>query len=180
MPYWGDVSDVIMGAMASQITILTVVYPTFYSGADQRKHQSSASLAFVRGIHRSPVNSPHKGPVTRKMFPLDDVIMVSMTTPLLDVGHHKVKNTVWYRNEKAGPQLWVFAALCECVKTTSIYTYMFNWKYLIKVKLMEWVYYTISNDVKIRTHHLSREWLTYSQWVSYNSGITDRKSFRCI
>ena len=47
-----------------------------YSGADQRKHQSSASLAFVRGIHRWPVNSPHKGPVTRKMFPFDDVIMV--------------------------------------------------------------------------------------------------------
>ena len=44
-------------------------------GADQRKHQSSASLAFVRGIHRRPVNSPHKGPVTRKMFPFDDVIM---------------------------------------------------------------------------------------------------------
>ena len=44
-------------------------------GADQRKHQSSASLAFVRGIHRSPVNSPYKGPVTRKMFPFDDIIM---------------------------------------------------------------------------------------------------------
>ena len=43
--------------------------------ADQRKHQSSASLAFVRGIHRRPVNSPHKGPVTRKTFPFDDVIM---------------------------------------------------------------------------------------------------------
>ena len=42
---------------------------------DQRKHQSSASLAFVRGIHRRPVNSPHKGPVMRKMFPFDDVIM---------------------------------------------------------------------------------------------------------
>ena len=46
-----------------------------YSGADQRKYQSSTSLAFVRGIHRWPVNSPHKGPVTRKMFPFDDVIM---------------------------------------------------------------------------------------------------------
>ena len=67
--------DVIMGAMASQITSLTVVYSTVYSGADQRKHQSSASLAFVRGIHRGPVNSPHKWPVTRKMFPFDDVIM---------------------------------------------------------------------------------------------------------
>ena len=61
--------------MASQITSLTMVYSTVYSGADQRKHQSSASLAFVRGIHRWPVNFPHKGPVTRKMFPFDDVIM---------------------------------------------------------------------------------------------------------
>ena len=48
----------------------------FIQGAGQRKHQSSASLAFVRGIHRSPVNSPHKGSVTRKMFPFDDVIML--------------------------------------------------------------------------------------------------------
>ena len=71
--------DVIMSTMASQITSITIVYSTVYSGADQRRHQSSASLAFVRGIHRWPVNSPHKGPVTRKMFPFDDVIMVSNT-----------------------------------------------------------------------------------------------------
>ena len=49
-----DYNDIIMGAMASQITSLTIVYSTVYSGADQRKHQSSASLAFARGIHRSP------------------------------------------------------------------------------------------------------------------------------
>ena len=67
--------DVIMGTIASQITSLTNVYSTVYSGADQSKHQSSASLAFVWGIHRGPVNSPHKWPVTRKMFPFDDVIM---------------------------------------------------------------------------------------------------------
>ena len=57
-----------------------------YSGADHRKHQSSASLAFVRGIHRGPVNSPHKWPVTRKMIPFDDVIMrwqLMYTTPHL-------------------------------------------------------------------------------------------------
>ena len=64
-----------MGVVASQITSLTIVYSAVYSGADQRKHQSSASLAFVRGIHRRPVNSQHKWPVTRKMFPFDDVIM---------------------------------------------------------------------------------------------------------
>ena len=69
-------SDVTMGTTASQISSLTIVYSTVYSGTDQRKHQSSASLAFVRGIYRWPVNSPHKWPVTRKMFPFDDVIML--------------------------------------------------------------------------------------------------------
>ena len=64
-----------MSPMASQITSLKIVYQTVYSCSDQRKHQSSALQAFVLGIHRSPVNSPHKWPVTRKMFPFDDVIM---------------------------------------------------------------------------------------------------------
>ena len=81
---WNDVvisqkchyCDAIMGTVASQITSLTIVYTAVYSDADKSKHQSSASLAFVWGIHRGPVNSPHKWPVTRKMFPFDDVIMV--------------------------------------------------------------------------------------------------------
>ena len=68
-------SDVIMSEMASQITSLMMVSQPFNSGTDRRKHQSSASLAFVRGIPRWPVNFPHKGPVMRKMFPFDDVIM---------------------------------------------------------------------------------------------------------
>ena len=68
-------NDVIMSAMASKITCVSIVYLTVCSGVDQRNHQSSPSLAFVRGIHRWPVNSPHKRPVTRNMFPLDDVIM---------------------------------------------------------------------------------------------------------
>ena len=68
-------NDVIMGAIASQITSLMIVYSNIYSDADQRKHQSSASLAFLWGIHRGPVNFPHKWPVMQKMFPVDDVIM---------------------------------------------------------------------------------------------------------
>ena len=68
-------NDVIVGAMASQIISLTIVYSTVYSGADQRKHQSSAPMAFVRGIHRWPMTSPHKGPATRKIFPFDAVVM---------------------------------------------------------------------------------------------------------
>ena len=75
--------DVIMGAIASQITSLTIVYSTVYSDADQRKHQSSASLAFVWGIHWGPLNSPHKWPVTRKMLPFDDVIMRGVSETLI-------------------------------------------------------------------------------------------------
>ena len=52
-----------------------IVYSTVNWGATERKHQSSASLAFMRGIHWWPVKSPHQGPVTRKMFPFDDVIL---------------------------------------------------------------------------------------------------------
>ena len=90
--HYRDYGDVIMVAIASQITSLTIVYSTVYSDVDQRK--SSASLAFARGIHRGPVNSPHKWPVTRKMFPFDDVIMITRlsydvscmsTVPLLTV-----------------------------------------------------------------------------------------------
>ena len=73
-------SDVIMGAIASQITNLKIVYSIVYSGADQRKYESSASLAFVRGIHRWPGNSPHKGPVMRKLIPFDDVIILGWAT----------------------------------------------------------------------------------------------------
>ena len=71
--------DVIMTMLASQITSLTVVYSIVYSGVNQRKHQSSASLAIVRELHRGPVNFPHKWPVTRKMFPFDDVIMIKLS-----------------------------------------------------------------------------------------------------
>ena len=76
--FWYHYNTVIMGAIASQITSLTTVYSILYSDADETKHQSYAPLAFVRGIHRGPVNSPHKWPVTRKMFPFDDVILMEL------------------------------------------------------------------------------------------------------
>ena len=71
--------DVIMGTITSQITSITIVYSTVYSGADQRKHQSFTGLC--AGNSPGPVNSPHKGPVTRKMFPFDDVIMTYPFVP---------------------------------------------------------------------------------------------------
>ena len=77
--------DVIMGTIASQITSLPSVYSTVYSGTDQSKHQSSASLAFVWGIHRGPVNSPHKWPIVRgKCFHLmtSSCVVISSFTVL--------------------------------------------------------------------------------------------------
>ena len=64
--------DVIMSTIASQIAGALIVHSSVCS--DQRKHQSSVSLAFEKGIHRWPVDYPNQEPVTRKMFPFDDVI----------------------------------------------------------------------------------------------------------
>ena len=75
-------NDVIMATIASQITSLTMVFATVYLDTDQRKDQSSASLAFLWGIHRRPVNSPHKWPVTRKMFPFVNVITTVVNSKL--------------------------------------------------------------------------------------------------
>ena len=87
--------DVKMTVMASQITSLTIVYSTIYSGADQRKHQNSASLAFVLGIHRGPVNSPHKEPVMWKMFPFDDVIMICYNTVIFLPNTYNKCQQIW-------------------------------------------------------------------------------------
>ena len=84
-------NDVVMGTMASQITGVSIVYLTVSSGADQIKHQSFASLAFVWGIHRWQENSSHKVPVTRKMFPFDDVIIKSTLDQLM-AWCHQVTN----------------------------------------------------------------------------------------
>ena len=67
--------------MASQIASLTIVYSTVYSGTDQRKHQSSASLAFVRGIHRLPCSElPAQRDCNAENVPIDDVIMLPFLT----------------------------------------------------------------------------------------------------
>ena len=65
-----------MGTMAAQITRLTIVYSTVYSRRRPKKTSKLHVTGLVREIHRWQVNSPHKGPVTRKMFPFDDVVML--------------------------------------------------------------------------------------------------------
>ena len=108
-------NDVILGAIASQITSLAIVY-SVKSGADQRKHQSSASLAFVQGIHRWPVNSPHKWPVTRNMFPFDVVIMRNAFT-----GH-------WVAIEFQYIP-WIIVGLGSANK---------SWRYNVTLSLVSW------------------------------------------
>ena len=105
------------GAIASQITSLTIVYSTVYSDEDQRKLQSSASLAFVWGTHRGPMNSPHKWPVTRKIFPFDDVIMCTwekslrfMDTSLVITGSIFTKALI-LDSTVMGCFLWVLSLL---------------------------------------------------------------------
>ena len=93
-----------MGTIASQITSLTIVYSTVYSDADQRKHQSSASLAFVWGIHRY---SPQKWPATRKIFPFDDVIT-----------DYNVLAVTVYKTISTAPLLTYYIFKARCCEST--------------------------------------------------------------
>ena len=104
--------------MASQITSLTIVYSSDYSGADQRKYQSSASLAFVRGIQRWPMNSPHKWPVTRKMFPFDDVIILWLTKYPMIWWCHDIKCIPHYGPLSTGHSC---SSMCDVMKFNSAY-----------------------------------------------------------
>ena len=108
-------SDVTMSAMAFQITGVSIVSSTVCSGADQRKYQRTASLAFVRGIHGWPVASPHNVPVTRKMFTFDDVIMRinpfgADAVKFRGIQSHGVHNL---RCLSAGMELWKHIILCR-------------------------------------------------------------------
>ena len=91
----------------SQITSASIVYLNVCSGTDQRKHQSSVSLAFVRGIHRGPVNSPHKRPVTRKISPFDDVIMVKESTHDNGLSHVEPHNTCEWRGQGVNMKIMI-------------------------------------------------------------------------
>ena len=152
-----------MSVIASLITSLTIVYSSVYSGADQRKHQSSASLAFVRGIHRRPVNSPHKGPVTRKMFPFDDVIMC-----WYDIWEEDFRKC-WsnllnytgfpftYRLTGSGIRVW----LIDFIHINVWYLYMIHYCDVImgevasQITSLTIVYSNVYSDADQRKHHSS-------------------------
>ena len=125
-----------MTMLASQITSLTVVYSIVYSGVDQSKHQSSASLAFVQEIHRGPVNFPHKWPVTRKMLPFDDVIMIpynSITITrqwfLVDVYRCSSKCIIFLSKISAVKPV-VTNLKYRCLSCLSSFSRWFGWNFL--------------------------------------------------
>ena len=135
-------NDVIMGAIASQITSLTIVYSTFYSDADQRKHQSSASLAFVPGIHWGLVNSLREWPVTRKMFRFDDVIMDAIDIIIMKhnwscisiIHHHSFQNI-----DKGLLMAHLWCVICGTFWENHVKNFHWKKKYKLKAKGMNWL-----------------------------------------
>ena len=105
-----------------RLECLTIVYSTIYSGADQRIHQSSTSLAFVGWIHRWQVNCPHKGWITRKMFPFDYVIMVA------EILHwtHRISSEIycnWVPMANAWYSKWSTVVSCAKLKDNLVEMY---------------------------------------------------------
>ena len=141
-----------MSTVATQITSLTIVYSTVWSDADQRKHRSSALLAFVRGIHRLLVNSPHKWPVTRIMFSLDDVIMISINKCSWKYDVHNYSYTshrptglvsTWWRH-----QMEPFSALLAiCARNSPVnYPHKGQWRGALMFSLIcAWLNGCVSN-----------------------------------
>ena len=114
-------NDIMMSMMASQITRLTIVYSNVFSRTDERKHQSSASLTFVRGIQWWAVNSPHKGPVTQKIFPFDDVIVCNINVFLeVDVELFVIIDNSRHRSLAISKQLVGINHLIQKGKISSI------------------------------------------------------------
>ena len=134
-------SDVIMSAMASQITSVSIVY-SFVFFRPIRKHQSSASLACVRGIHRWPVNSSHKGPVTRKMFPFDDVIIYDCGLSLFPADGC-LENTSAEWQPQTSPKIpeWVGSIRTLVLVLLSVMCPMTKWRLMIihGVSSMHWM-----------------------------------------
>ena len=132
--------DVIMITMASQITSLTVVYSAVYSDADQRKRQSSASLAFVWGIHRDRWIPRTKGQLRGKCFHL----MTSSWYTVYWIFWERIRVRQWkwddicYGNwdntDRIGPhcQYWINCSVKNTLFTTfSHFTLLLHKMYLI-------------------------------------------------
>ena len=158
--------------MASQITSLTLFYSTVYSGADQRKHQSSASLAFVWVIHRWPVNSSHKGPVTRKTFPFDDVIM-NLWNPFFRMWHIKHPRQ-WSQQERELPrEHWrgnSYLAFWNVIQVSHYTRKCWRSKEKLQVILI-----IVNRDIEIRHSILVKRLKKYRRLGCKYAGITCTK-----
>ena len=150
-----------MGTLASQITSLTIVYSALYSSADQSKHQSSASLAFVWRIHRGPVNSPHKWPVTRKMSPFDDVIMSKWNFGVTQVT--QVCGTFEARTILSSHQLLI-------IPTSNLHSIVMKYKWL--------EHFIVYSKLRVR----NGLYMCLSMWLRcwFNFDLTDIKIFWLI
>ena len=125
-------TDAIMSAMASQITSLTILYSTVYWGTVQWKHRSSASLAFVRGILRWPLNSPHKRPLTRNMFPFNYAILKSISRYLPGIRRQHMEyyfflKSVWLSFQRVTIRVAKFWSASHCITTYHFY-FLRRWK----------------------------------------------------
>ena len=138
-------TDVIMSTLAYKITSVSFVYSIVCSGSDQVQYQSSASLAFVRGIQRWPVNSPHKRPVTQKMFPCDDVIMLfhhqdtddlvlkqccRIRTGLSSVGVISHRSGMSLSCMRSEARVDKYSLLMHCIKIKSPVNFLLNEQYV--------------------------------------------------
>ena len=132
-------------------------YSTVYSGTNQRKHQPAASLAFVRGIHRWPVNSPHKGPVTQKCFHLmtsscyqqGAFLLCHIHIALLNLSSPQV-NTSYCpacRTSLIATRFWV-VVICPIIKCLTVLEFSFI---LFDLCLFITIFYFILNYVPIVT-----------------------------
>ena len=133
-------SDVIMSAIASQLTGVSIVCSIVGSGTNQRKHQSWASLAFVWGIHQWPVNSPLKGLVTRKMFPFDDVIMwegTRIVSPTMAARQYALSPpTTWIRGN--GNEFFQLSKYAQWIYILMVWNVLF----LMHLEVVQWFFCT--------------------------------------
>ena len=154
-----------MGVMASPINSLAIVYSTVYSGVDQIKHQSSASLVFVWGIHWWPWNSQHKWPVTRKMFPFDDVIMSTLLN-----GH----TCDWLASQgffsTTEPKLSKLDCLTSFLYFFLFLIYVFHWAILDLLRFLNWA--AILGAITLKTIWKSFQTLEFYVWARPQRSLT--------
>ena len=174
--------DVIMGTMAFHISIIIIVYSSVYSGADhhQRKHQSFASLAFVWGSHRWPVNYPHKWPVKRKIFPFDFVIVKCLR---LKESHYAGQWIKLYniRGKKTRIifHLWIklFQAWWRICTSLNMVVVGLGAKSLAEPVLNYW---TIRNKILLRKSNIFLEWRSGMNLCIAVEAVSSHKIFSTL